>query len=89
MFAGVLAGMIESVGDYYACARLAGAPPPPVHVVSRGIGFEGIGCIIAGVIGTGATLAHVRSHHGANLLPQYIFTPAGMIGGTGTTALIR
>ena len=52
MFAGVLAGMIESVGDYYACARLAGAPPPPVHAVSRGIGAEGIGCIIAGVIGT-------------------------------------
>lgn len=42
-----------SVGDYYACARLAGAPPPPVHAVSRGIGAEGIGCIIAGLIGTG------------------------------------
>ena len=53
MFAGVLAGMIESVGDYYACARLAGAPPPPVHAVSRGIGFEGVGCIVAGLIGTG------------------------------------
>eukprot|EP00892_Ulva_mutabilis_P012819 jgi/Ulvmu1/990/UM103_0017.1 len=52
MFAGVLAGMIESVGDYYACARLAGAPPPPVHAISRGIGAEGIGCIISGLIGT-------------------------------------
>lgn len=60
MFAGVLAGMIESVGDYYACARLAGAPPPPVHVISRGIGAEGIGCIISGLIGTG-TLALLRS----------------------------
>ena len=35
MLAGVLAGAIESVGDYYACAHLAGAPPPPVHAVNR------------------------------------------------------
>ncbi|XP_063608140.1 solute carrier family 23 member 2-like [Penaeus indicus] len=53
MLAGVLASMIESVGDYYACARLAGAPPPPTHAVNRGIGIEGIGCILAGVWGTG------------------------------------
>ena len=36
MLAGVLSSMIESVGDYYACARLAGAPPPPIHAVNRG-----------------------------------------------------
>ena len=53
MFAGVLASAIESVGDYYACARLSGAPPPPIHAVNRGIGIEGIGCIIAGMWGTG------------------------------------
>ena len=53
MFAGVLASAIESVGDYYACARLSGAPPPPIHAVNRGIGMEGIGCIIAGLWGTG------------------------------------
>ncbi|XP_033761401.1 solute carrier family 23 member 1-like isoform X2 [Pecten maximus] len=53
MLAGVLASMMESVGDYYACARLAGAPPPPVHAVNRGIGMEGIGCILAGAWGSG------------------------------------
>lgn len=36
MLAGVLASIIESVGDYYACAKLAGAPPPPVHAINRG-----------------------------------------------------
>lgn len=36
MLAGVMASMIESVGDYYASARLSGAPPPPVHAVNRG-----------------------------------------------------
>ena len=39
MLAGVLSSMIESVGDYYACARLAGAPPPPIHAVNRGNAF--------------------------------------------------
>ena len=36
MLAGVIAGMIESVGDYYSAARLSAAPPPPVHAVNRG-----------------------------------------------------
>ena len=53
MLAGIFAGIIESIGDYYACARLAGAPPPPKHAVNRGIAMEGLGCIIAGLFGTG------------------------------------
>merc|ERR1712130_137074 len=53
MVAGVLASAIESVGDYYACARLAGAPPPPPHAINRGIGTEGLGCVLAGLWGTG------------------------------------
>ena len=53
MLAGVLASIIESVGDYYACARLSGAPPPPKHAINRGIGIEGIGCFITGILGSG------------------------------------
>ena len=53
MLAGVIASAIESIGDYYACARLAGAPPPPTHAINRGIGTEGLGCILAGMWGTG------------------------------------
>jgi len=53
MLAGVLAGAIESIGDYYACARLAGAPPPPVHAINRGMTIEGLGCLLAGLWGTG------------------------------------
>ena len=36
MLAGVVASMIESFGDYYACARLARLPSPPLHAVNRG-----------------------------------------------------
>ena len=53
MLAGYVASMVESVGDYYAAARLSGAPVPNARVVSRGIGMEGIGCLIAGIFGTG------------------------------------
>ncbi|MEM9236167.1 MAG: solute carrier family 23 protein, partial [Verrucomicrobiota bacterium] len=53
MLAGYLASVIESVGDYYACARLSGAPIPDSKTVNRGIGFEGIGCLIAGIFGSG------------------------------------
>lgn len=53
MLAGYLASVIESVGDYYACARLSGAPIPDSKTVNRGIGFEGIGCLVAGIFGSG------------------------------------
>jgi nucleobase transporter 1/2 len=53
MLAGYVASMVESIGDYYACARLSGAPIPDEKTVNRGITFEGIGCAIAGVFGTG------------------------------------
>ncbi|XP_075929645.1 solute carrier family 23 member 1-like isoform X1 [Petromyzon marinus] len=53
ILAGIVSSIVESVGDYYACARLVGAPPPPRHAVNRGIGMEGIGCLLAGAWGTG------------------------------------
>ena len=53
MLAGYLASIVESVGDYYACARLAGAPVPTRKLVSKGLVMEGIGCLVAGLIGTG------------------------------------
>lgn len=53
MSAAIFASIIESVGDYYACARLSGAPPPPGSAISRGIGMEGITCLLAGAWGTG------------------------------------
>jgi len=65
MLAGVLAGAIESVGDYYACARLAGAPPPPTHAINRGIGTEGLGCILAGIWGTGSGTTSYSENIGA------------------------
>ncbi|MFQ6610271.1 MAG: uracil-xanthine permease family protein, partial [Fidelibacterota bacterium] len=53
MLAGYIASIVESIGDYYACARLSGAPIPNAKTINRGITFEGIGCFIAGIFGTG------------------------------------
>jgi nucleobase transporter 1/2 len=52
MLAGYLASVIESIGDYYACARISEAPVPTSKMISRGIGAEGIGCFIAGILQT-------------------------------------
>ncbi|XP_072014364.1 solute carrier family 23 member 1-like [Amphiura filiformis] len=54
---GVFGSVIDSVGDYYACARLSSAPKPPKHAVNRGILIEGIACILAGAWGTGLGMA--------------------------------
>ncbi|KAK8374971.1 hypothetical protein O3P69_011316 [Scylla paramamosain] len=54
MMAAVFASIIESIGDYYACARVVGCKQPPSHAINRGIGVEGIGCLLAGLFGSGS-----------------------------------
>ncbi|KAJ8039472.1 Solute carrier family 23 member 1 [Holothuria leucospilota] len=51
MVTAVLASMIESVGDYYACALISELPPPPTHAVNRGVAMEGLGCLLGGLWG--------------------------------------
>uniref|UniRef100_H3AEU6 Solute carrier family 23 member 2 n=1 Tax=Latimeria chalumnae TaxID=7897 RepID=H3AEU6_LATCH len=53
MLSAVVASIIESIGDYYACARLSCAPPPPIHAINRGIFLEGFSCVLDGIFGTG------------------------------------
>ncbi|MGI9429299.1 MAG: uracil-xanthine permease family protein [Bythopirellula sp.] len=51
VLAGYLASMIESFGDYHACSHMAGGGDPSPEQISRGIGCEGIGCLLTGVFG--------------------------------------
>ncbi|CRK87405.1 CLUMA_CG001207, isoform A [Clunio marinus] len=53
MLAGVLACTVESLSYYPLVARMCDAAAPPVHVMNRGILLEGIGCILAGMWGSG------------------------------------
>ncbi|XP_047310613.1 nucleobase-ascorbate transporter 2 [Impatiens glandulifera] len=52
MMAAVFVSMIESTGAFKAASRLASATPPPAHVLSRGIGWQGLGILLGGLFGT-------------------------------------
>ncbi|TYJ26071.1 hypothetical protein E1A91_A07G094300v1 [Gossypium mustelinum] len=52
MMSAVLVSMVESTGAYKAASRLAIATPPPAYVLSRGIGWQGIGIMLDGLFGT-------------------------------------
>ncbi len=58
VFAGYLASMIESFGDYHACSNMAGAGDPTPRQISRGIGCEGVGCLITGMLGGFASTSY-------------------------------
>ncbi|GAB1608818.1 solute carrier family 23 member 1-like isoform X2 [Argonauta hians] len=58
-----MTSIIDSIGDYYACARMVGLPPPPSHAVNRGIMIEGLSSCIAGAFGAG----HGTSTYGGNI----------------------
>ncbi|CAI9717213.1 solute carrier family 23 member 1-like isoform X2 [Octopus vulgaris] len=58
-----MTSIIDSIGDYYACARMCGLPPPPSHAVNRGIMIEGFASCLAGAFGAG----HGTSTYGGNI----------------------
>lgn len=58
-----LTSIIDSIGDYYACARVCNLPPPPDHAMNRGIMVEGFSSLLAGSMGAG----HATSTYGGNI----------------------
>lgn len=58
ILAGYLASMIESIGDYHACSYMAGGGDPTAKQLSRGIGAEGIGCALSGLVGGFASTSY-------------------------------
>ena len=49
----MISSVLETIGDYHACAHLSHAPPPPPHAVNRGVLLEGLGSVISGAMGAG------------------------------------
>ncbi|MGQ3720732.1 uracil-xanthine permease family protein [Natrialba aegyptia] len=58
MFAGVLASIVESIGDYYAVANLTGAAAPSEKRINHGIGMEGLMNVFSGIMGTGGSTSY-------------------------------
>ena len=65
MMAATITSIIESVGDYYACARISGVPQPPAHAINRGIAMEGFGSILSGLVGSGGATTSYSQNVGA------------------------
>jgi uracil-xanthine permease len=59
--AGFLCVMIESIGDYHSCAFAAGVDDPTEAQVSRGIGAEGLNCILSGIFGSIGTTSYTEN----------------------------
>ncbi|RKD97619.1 uracil-xanthine permease family protein [Halopiger aswanensis] len=58
MFAGVLASIVESIGDYYAVANLTGSGAPSERRINHGIGMEGLMNVFAGIMGTAGSTSY-------------------------------
>lgn len=53
MMAASFVALVESTGAFIAVARYASATPMPPSVLSRGIGWQGVGILFSGIFGTG------------------------------------
>jgi xanthine/uracil permease len=58
MFAGVLASIVESIGDYYAVANLSGSGAPSGTRINHGIGMEGLMNVFSGIMGTAGSTSY-------------------------------
>lgn len=83
MLAATISSIIESVGDYFAAARLSGAPLPPAHAINRGIAFEGVSSIISGLVGAGHATTSYSGNIGiigiTKVASRRVFITAGVI----------
>ncbi|XP_027347466.1 nucleobase-ascorbate transporter 6-like [Abrus precatorius] len=53
MMAASFVGLVESTGAFIAVSRYASATPIPPSVLSRGVGWQGVGILLSGIFGTG------------------------------------
>ncbi|TQD96872.1 hypothetical protein C1H46_017604 [Malus baccata] len=52
MMAAALVALVESTGAFIAVSRYASATPVPPAILSRGVGWQGVGILISGLFGT-------------------------------------
>ncbi|XP_052771950.1 solute carrier family 23 member 2-like isoform X3 [Mya arenaria] len=75
--------ILDSVGDYFACARACHVPPPPRHAVNRGLGVEGLCTFFAGAVGCGHATTTYAGNIGAmgltKVASRWVFVAVGII----------
>ncbi|XP_074154812.1 solute carrier family 23 member 3 [Sminthopsis crassicaudata] len=65
-----LAASTSSLCCYALCGRLLQLTPPPSHTCSRGLGFEGLGSLLAGLLGSPLGIASSFPNVGTISLTQ-------------------
>jgi nucleobase transporter 1/2 len=61
ILAAYTSSMIESFGDYHSVSYASGLPDPSARTISHGIGSEGLGCIISGMMGGVGTTSYTEN----------------------------
>uniref|UniRef100_A0A0B7BD87 SLC26A/SulP transporter domain-containing protein n=1 Tax=Arion vulgaris TaxID=1028688 RepID=A0A0B7BD87_9EUPU len=82
-FVATILSVLDSIGDYNACARTARVPPPPAYAFNRGIAIEGLVSFLGGTLGC----CHATSSYGGNIgamgitrvMSRSVFQLAGII----------
>ncbi|BBG94115.1 Xanthine/uracil permease family protein [Prunus dulcis] len=54
MMAASFVALVESTGGFIAVSRYASATPLPPSILSRGVGWQGVGILFCGIFGTGS-----------------------------------
>ncbi|XP_052682979.1 solute carrier family 23 member 1-like isoform X2 [Crassostrea angulata] len=81
MLAGVIASVMESIGDYYACALQSDAGKPPSHAINRGIAVEGLGCLLCGLWGAGIGTTSYSENIGAISITRVASRAVSLVAG--------
>ncbi|XP_052225861.1 solute carrier family 23 member 1-like isoform X4 [Dreissena polymorpha] len=75
--------ILDSVGDYFACARACHVPPPPRHAVNRGLAVEGVCTLLSGAVGCGHATTTYAGNIGAmgltKVASRWVFVMVGVI----------
>lgn len=61
ILAGFFAVFIESIGDYYNVTNVCGMDDPAESAINKGIGAEGLGCVIGGALGGVACTSYTEN----------------------------
>ncbi|XP_033756971.1 solute carrier family 23 member 2-like [Pecten maximus] len=83
MLAATLSSVVESIGDYFAAAKISHGTPPPPHAINRGLAMEGFCSILSGLVGAGHATTSYSSNIGAigitKVASRRVFQVAGII----------
>ncbi|KAK7498393.1 hypothetical protein BaRGS_00010347 [Batillaria attramentaria] len=82
-FVATLLSVLDSIGDYSACARMCYVPQPPFWAVNRGISVEGLMSMLSGGLGVGHSTVSFGGNIGAigltRVASRRVFQVVGLI----------